>query len=117
MNNLSIQAAQRSNELKEYLDLIYASAAQYDAPPIYPVTQVCGGIDGAPNRKDILGRIIAGINAYLENTNCHDTDDTSQMKQTRVAMASKLILFILWCYVHSNSINTSHKIITHGYAY
>ncbi|KAK1364810.1 Lysosomal Pro-X carboxypeptidase [Heracleum sosnowskyi] len=64
------------DELKEYLDRMYAGTAQYDDPPTYPVTQVCGGIDGAPKGTDILGRIVAGINAYLEDTKCRDTDYT-----------------------------------------
>ncbi|KAK1375715.1 lysosomal Pro-X carboxypeptidase-like [Heracleum sosnowskyi] len=64
-----------SEELKYYLSSMYAGAAQYDAPPTYPVTQVCGGINGAPNGTDILGRIISGIDAYSDKK-CHDTDDT-----------------------------------------
>lgn len=47
-------------ELKDYLIGMYASAAQYDEPPSYPVAQVCGGIDGAKG-IDVLGKIFAGI--------------------------------------------------------
>lgn len=65
-----------SDELKEYLIGVYASAAQYDAPPTYPVTQVCGGIDRAPSGTDLLGRIIDGVDAFSGDTNCHETDDT-----------------------------------------
>lgn len=92
-----------SDELKEYLDGMYAGAAQYDQPPTYPVTQVCTGIDGAPNGTDILGRIIFGINTYLEDTQCLNIDDTpldetSQGWNWQVS----LTLFILWFHVHSN---------------
>lgn len=72
-----------SNVLKDYLDSMYTYAAQYNNPPIYPVTVVCGGIDGAPNGTDILGRIVAGVTAFLPGTPCnmiyipHD-DETSQ---------------------------------------
>lgn len=61
---------------------MYADAAQYDAPPTYPVSLVCGGIDGAPNGTDILGRIFSGLVALLPDTKCHvtedPTDETSQ---------------------------------------
>ncbi|XP_028071371.1 lysosomal Pro-X carboxypeptidase-like isoform X2 [Camellia sinensis] len=60
-----------SFELKEYLDGLYSGAAQYDRPPRYPVTVVCGGIDGAPNGTDILGRIFAGVVAARVNRSCY----------------------------------------------
>ncbi|CBI17111.3 unnamed protein product, partial [Vitis vinifera] len=41
-----------SDELKDYLDETYSVAAQYNHPPRYPVTVVCGGIDGAPEGSD-----------------------------------------------------------------
>ena len=50
-----------SDELKDYLRILYAVAAQYNDPPLYPVTMVCGGIDGAPKGSDILSRIYAGL--------------------------------------------------------
>ncbi|KAL1816021.1 hypothetical protein ACET3Z_018595 [Daucus carota] len=72
-----------SDELKDDLSYWYAAAAQYDAPPTYPVSQVCGGIDGAPNGTDILGRIFIGISAIWEDKKCHNliqdtVDETSQ---------------------------------------
>ncbi|CAL5352698.1 unnamed protein product [Camellia sinensis] len=60
-----------SFELKEYLDGLYSGAAQYDRPPRYPVTVVCGGIAGAPNGTDILGRIFAGVVAARVNRSCY----------------------------------------------
>nr|GMD27269.1 lysosomal Pro-X carboxypeptidase-like [Ipomoea batatas] len=59
-------------ELKNYLNSIYAEAAQYDAPPKYPVTEVCGGIDGAPKGADILDRIHAGVVASEGNQPCYN---------------------------------------------
>lgn len=44
-------------ELKYYLDSIYSEAAQYNKPLNYPVTIICGGIDGAPKESDILDKI------------------------------------------------------------
>ncbi|KAL3619996.1 hypothetical protein CASFOL_034908 [Castilleja foliolosa] len=62
-----------SDELKDFLESIYATAAQYDAPPSYPVSIVCKGIDGAPKNTDIVGRIFAGLVAYGRNkTTCFD---------------------------------------------
>ncbi|PIN14808.1 Lysosomal Pro-Xaa carboxypeptidase, partial [Handroanthus impetiginosus] len=44
------------DELKDFLDSMYSSAAQYNHPPNYPVTMVCRGVDGAPKGTDIIGR-------------------------------------------------------------
>ncbi|KAL6342048.1 hypothetical protein AAG906_038294 [Vitis piasezkii] len=64
-----------SDELKEFLERTYSIAAQYDAPPSYPVTVVCGGIDGAPEGSDILSRIFAGVVAFRGNMSCYYTSD------------------------------------------
>lgn len=61
------------DELKNYLDTMYATAAQYNHPPSYPVTLVCGGIDGAPEGSDILTRVFAGLVAYRGNRSCYNT--------------------------------------------
>ncbi|XP_055834022.1 uncharacterized protein LOC129902681 [Solanum dulcamara] len=63
-----------SYELKDYLDTIYSVAAQYNKPPNYPVTVVCGGIDGAPKGSHILDRIQAGIVAFKGNSSCYNTN-------------------------------------------
>nr|GLL34007.1 lysosomal Pro-X carboxypeptidase-like [Ipomoea trifida] len=60
-----------SRDLKNYLVLRYSVAAQYDAPPKYPVTEVCGGIDGAPKGSHILDRILAGLFASERNQSCY----------------------------------------------
>lgn len=73
-----------SSELKDYLDEIYSTAAQYNSPPRYPVTMVCGGIDGAPKGTDILGRIFAGLFAYRGNTTCYDTTEFNIPTQTQL---------------------------------
>ncbi|CBI17110.3 unnamed protein product, partial [Vitis vinifera] len=62
-----------SDELKDYLDTIYCTAAQYNDPPMYPVTMACSGIDGAPEGSDILSRIFAGVVAYGGNSSCYTT--------------------------------------------
>lgn len=55
--------------------MIYASSAQYNDPPHYPVNIVCGGIDGAPSGSDILSKIFAGVVAYIGNQSCYVNDD------------------------------------------
>ncbi|XP_059663789.1 uncharacterized protein LOC132309501 [Cornus florida] len=62
-----------SVELKDYLMHIYQRAAQYNHPPKYPVTVICGAIDTAPKGTDILGRIFAGVVANNNNQTCYDT--------------------------------------------
>ncbi|KAL6341939.1 hypothetical protein AAG906_038184 [Vitis piasezkii] len=43
----------------------------------YPVTVVCGGIDGAPEGSDILSRIFAGVVAFRGNMSCYYTSNTT----------------------------------------
>ncbi|MCD7472714.1 hypothetical protein HAX54_014043 [Datura stramonium] len=67
-----------SSELKDYLNSRYSVAAQYNKPPSYPVTIICGGIDhGAPKGShDILDKIHAGIVAFEGNLSCYNTSST-----------------------------------------
>ncbi|BBH05067.1 Serine carboxypeptidase S28 family protein [Prunus dulcis] len=48
----------KSSELKNYLDNLYCNAAQYNSPPSYPVTVVCGAIDGASHGNDTLAKYL-----------------------------------------------------------
>lgn len=61
---------------------MYADAAQYNAPPSYPVTVVCGGIDGAPKGTDILGRIFGGVVAYNPNKTCNNSKSNDDPTET-----------------------------------
>lgn len=73
---------------------IYMNAAQYNAPPTYPTTQICQGINGTSNATDILDRVFAGIVALLPGRTCYIHDVIGiRSKFHRVAMASKYILF------------------------
>ncbi|CAI9104931.1 OLC1v1003722C1 [Oldenlandia corymbosa var. corymbosa] len=64
-----------SSDLKDYLDTMYASVAQYNAPPAYPVTQFCKGVDeAAANGSDVLDRIFAGIVALSGHGRCYTYD-------------------------------------------
>ncbi|XP_040990966.1 lysosomal Pro-X carboxypeptidase-like [Juglans microcarpa x Juglans regia] len=60
-----------SSGLKSNLVSMYAHAAQYNHPPNYPVTTICGGIDGAPPEIDILDKVFAGVVAYSGNRTCY----------------------------------------------
>lgn len=71
-----------SSELKDYLETTYLSAAQYDQPPSYPVTEICGGIDGASEGADILSRVFAGLVAYIGNRSCYDTNEYNSPSET-----------------------------------
>ncbi|XP_058197908.1 uncharacterized protein LOC131313554 [Rhododendron vialii] len=73
-----------SEELKDYLETMYAVAAQYDHPPLYPVTLVCGGIDGANEGTDILDRIFAGLVAYRPNRTCYHVDENKVPSETEI---------------------------------
>ncbi|XP_043817574.1 lysosomal Pro-X carboxypeptidase isoform X2 [Manihot esculenta] len=54
-----------SQELKDYLTIIYLVSAQYDNPPDYFVENLCKAIDGAPQGTDVLARIAVGLNASI----------------------------------------------------
>ncbi|KAH9704176.1 prolylcarboxypeptidase-like protein [Citrus sinensis] len=60
------------SELKDYLESMYTSAAQYDDPQEYPVNKACNGIDGASEGTDTLGRIFSGIVALRGESSCYD---------------------------------------------
>ncbi|EXB81591.1 Lysosomal Pro-X carboxypeptidase [Morus notabilis] len=61
----------KSSELKDHLESTYATAAQYNHPPRYPVNVICGAIDGANNDDGILGKIFAGLASYRTNRTCY----------------------------------------------
>ncbi|KAF4353045.1 hypothetical protein G4B88_010034 [Cannabis sativa] len=61
-----------SSELKDYLGTIYATAAQYNSPPKYPVNIICEAIDhNHHNDDDILDKIFSGLSAYDPNKTCY----------------------------------------------
>ncbi|GLU19277.1 hypothetical protein SLE2022_355380 [Rubroshorea leprosula] len=66
-----------ASELKYYLMSLYTSAAQYNHPPVYPVTVICDGIDGGANSSSgneddiLLDKIFAGVVAYKVNETCN----------------------------------------------
>lgn len=70
-----VRPLKRTFELKDYLDSIYCEAAQYNEPPNYPVSVVCGGIDAAPKGSDILSKIFGGVVAFMGDKPCYDMDE------------------------------------------
>ena len=60
---------------------MYVCAAQYNHPLDYPVTIVCGGIDGAPSNASILEKIFAGLVAYRRNSSCY-VDEPRSIPET-----------------------------------
>ncbi|KAL7127178.1 hypothetical protein ABFS83_14G238000 [Erythranthe nasuta] len=72
-----------AEELKDYLETIYAVAAQYNRPPNYPVTMVCKGIDKGSD-GDVIGRIFAGIVSYKGNKTCYDMNTYNYPSETSI---------------------------------
>ncbi|XP_054792134.1 uncharacterized protein LOC129297810 [Prosopis cineraria] len=73
-----------SSELKNYLDLTYTEAAQYNEPPEYPVSVICEAIDAAAKKTDTLGQIFEGLVAYNGNESCYDTNQFNHDTQTNI---------------------------------
>ncbi|RZC70602.1 hypothetical protein C5167_033765 [Papaver somniferum] len=78
----SVSPLSKSSELKDCLGSIYAESAQYNAPPKYPVTVICGAIDGAPIGTDILSRIQSGVAAFMGKQNCYDMGEFTRQTET-----------------------------------
>ncbi|KAM1807068.1 hypothetical protein ACFX11_030126 [Malus domestica] len=82
-----------SSELKDYLKSVYAGAAQYDSPPRYPVTVVCGGIDGASSGNDTLSKIFSGLVAYRGNRSCY-VNQPGNLSETDIGWGWQVISYI-----------------------
>jgi len=61
---------------------IYARTAQYDAPPKYPVNEVCKNIDGAAQGATILERIFLGVEPFTFSQNCIDVGGSNDYHPT-----------------------------------
>lgn len=86
--------------LKDFLNDIYSVAAQYDEPPDYPVSKICGAIDGdgaSSYSSDILGRISAGVAAAFagQNMSCYDVKYFDHLTQTRLGWRWQVTLISL----------------------
>ncbi|CAK9150486.1 unnamed protein product [Ilex paraguariensis] len=73
-----------SSDLKYYLEAIYCVVAQYEDPPSFSVSQICGGIDGASEGTDILDRIFAGVVSLQGNQPCYDVNENNDDSETDV---------------------------------
>ncbi|XP_028808144.1 lysosomal Pro-X carboxypeptidase-like [Neltuma alba] len=74
-----------SSELKDYLDSVYAEAAQYDHPASYPVKAICGAIDAAAKKtNNILDQIFEGVVAFMKNKSCYDLNIFNYPSQTNM---------------------------------
>ncbi|XAR60062.1 Lysosomal Pro-Xaa carboxypeptidase [Bertholletia excelsa] len=62
-----------STGLKDYLETMYAMAAQYNFPPLKPsINLVCDAIDGGSQGTDVLSRVFASLVAYSGNKTCYN---------------------------------------------
>ncbi|KAK2354036.1 lysosomal Pro-X carboxypeptidase [Trifolium repens] len=68
----------QSLELSSYLEDMYASAAQYNMPPEYPVNMICNAIDQASHGHNIIDKIYSGVVAFYGNHTCHIHHSTSK---------------------------------------
>lgn len=94
-----IRPLRTSTELKNNLETMYAVAAQYNRPPKYPVTQVCGGIDGASRAgNDILDKVFAGVVAYKGNKSCY-INEPKNISETTVGWGWQVILIIICIHI------------------
>ncbi|XVF46806.1 hypothetical protein PTKIN_Ptkin03bG0057900 [Pterospermum kingtungense] len=60
-----------SEELKNYLGIVYVFSAQYNS-----VSQICDAIDTAPEGTDILGKVARGLNAsFFGGQSCNAVID------------------------------------------
>ncbi|KAG5051576.1 hypothetical protein JHK87_003774 [Glycine soja] len=81
----------QSYELIDYLRSTYVYAAQYNQPPRYPVSEICGGIDGASLGSDILSKIYAGVVALWGNNTCKVNGPTNNIKLVLRRFGSNII--------------------------
>ncbi|XP_027084676.1 uncharacterized protein [Coffea arabica] len=72
------------SELADYLASMFTTAAQYNAPPMYPVAELCSGIDKAPEGTDILGRIFAGVVSFRKDESCYDVLENTIPSETDI---------------------------------
>ena len=66
------------------MDATYSEAAQYNHPPTYPLSVLCSAMDGASVGTDTLGRVYAGVVAYMGNHTCYDMDLYNRPTETHV---------------------------------
>jgi lysosomal Pro-X carboxypeptidase len=72
MLSISCSPLNQTLELSSYLETVYAYAAQYNDPPVYPVTEICDGIDRASFGNNILDKIYSGVVAFHRGVKtCH----------------------------------------------
>lgn len=87
--------------LKDWLINLYDNAAQYDAPPNYPVSMLCKAVDGAPKNADIVDKIFAGfeqVAPFDQKKNCYQlpgSDDQSQLAPD-AALAFETVIGWTW---------------------
>ncbi|KAK6163445.1 hypothetical protein DH2020_000309 [Rehmannia glutinosa] len=85
-----------SMDLKDYLDAIYSTAAQYNFQLDDSVGKFCKGVDGAPKGTDVLGRIFNGVVSVEGNyTSCYDTNEYNYVDETELGWRWQGIKLVL----------------------
>lgn len=91
----SFRKLSRGFELKDFLDSLYTDAAQYNHPPVYPVRVICGAIDAAAKKTDILGQIFEGVVAYMKNKSCYDMNEYNYPTETNLGWRWQVTCLVL----------------------
>ncbi|RZB76430.1 Lysosomal Pro-X carboxypeptidase isoform B [Glycine soja] len=86
----------KSFDLKDYLDSLYTDAAQYNYPSEHPVKIVCGAIDAAAKKTDILGQIFEGVVAYKQHRSCYDMNEYNH--PTESFLGWRWQVNVIWSY-------------------
>lgn len=81
-----------SDELKNYLDSMYSSGAQYNKPPTYPVNMICKGIDGTTD-DDIISKIAGGVVSYKGNRSCY-INPPSNVSETSTGWGWQVFIYL-----------------------
>lgn len=95
-------------ELEDYLWSMYASAAQYNHPPKYPVTRICDAIDGTYSVNGTLSKIAAGVFAFRGSVSCYINEPRNET-ETDVGWRWQ----VLFTYIFSDSKLITGKFNSH----
>ena len=95
---------------------MYVCAAQYNHPLDYPVTIVCGGINGAPSNASILQKIFPGLVAYGGISSCY-FNEPKNISKTTVGWNWQVKWYIYFSFITNHNIIDKERITMEQYAH
>ena len=60
-----------------------------------PVERICGAIDAAAKKTDILGQIFEGVVAYMRNRSCYDMNEYNRPTETNLGWRWQVKVMVL----------------------